>query len=147
MAINQSPNELYKTIPKTTKTISPSPTMHLSTTYHTTTLAEDKTILMSLKRLIWFGAILFAVAIGLYAKGWIDSTIVTVVPSAIIELVSGGLLAVYKLVSERSERSLSKITETEQYDRIVQELENFPMEYRQLQFSKLVDYYYGNSKQ
>lgn len=91
MAINQSPNELYKAIPKTTKTISPSPTMHLSTTYHTTTLAEDKTILMSLKRLIWFGAILFAVAIGLYAKGWIDSTIVTVVPSAIIELVSGGL--------------------------------------------------------
>ena len=28
MAINQSPNEFYKAIPKTTKTISPSPTMH-----------------------------------------------------------------------------------------------------------------------
>lgn len=68
MAINQSPNELYKAIPKTTKTISPSPTMHLSTTYHTTTLAEDKTILMSLKRLIWFGAILFAVALDFTQK-------------------------------------------------------------------------------
>lgn len=100
-------------------------------------------ILVSLKRLIWFGAFLFAIAIFANAKGWISSTIITIVPSSMIELVSGSLLAVYKLVSEKSEKALAKITEREQLELILLELNKYREDFREEQFSKIIDKCYS----
>lgn len=126
------------------KSIAPTPSVPLSERFHNTTLSEDRMILISLKRLIWFGAFLFAIAIFANAKGWISSTIITLVPSSMIELVSGSLLAVYKLVSEKSEKALAKITEREQLELILLELNKYPEEFREQQFSKIIDKCYSS---